>query len=270
MNSATEGLHLQGDAAGLASLAPDDPQRLVAEAHASTCPPCAQALAEGASLMRLLDEAGPQEAPADSIARVQSSLVAEIAGDLATEARRPSRRGAPMPAPGTLGAFLAALATEWLLPMVKRFGSGPGPIASGGIAIVAASIATGAILVGPRALALLPVASLGLAIFNGGGAGLQAMTGLSCAALELGLALVPFGVMAYLARRGRLTPPVLALGAGAGGGALIGQAVLHVACHAEKSTGHNLVFHTLPVLLALGLAALATRALFRAATRTRA
>jgi hypothetical protein len=251
---------LQTDAAGLASLAPDDPQRRAAEAHAAACPACAAALAEGHALMRLLDEALPLAAPApEAIAPAQSAIVTQIGSALGAELRRPPRRSSPMPAPRSLGIFFAALSTEWLLPMVKRLGAGPGPIASGGIAIMAASVAMGAVLAGPRALALLPAASVGVTIFNGGDAGLQAKMGLACAAMELALSLVPVGAMAYLARWGRVSPPLLALGAGAGGGALIGQAVLHVACHADKSTVHNLVFHTLPVLLGVGLAALASR-----------
>ena len=79
---------------------------------------------------------------------------------------------------------------------------------------------------------------------------------MKCVVFELGLALAPLAVAFQLARKGRLGSTRGALAAAAGAGAIVGQGVLHVACHASPSLTHGLVFHTLPVLLALGAGAL--------------
>ena len=50
---------IQAEAAGLASLPATDAARVEVNLHARSCPSCAAALAEGARLMDLLDEALP-------------------------------------------------------------------------------------------------------------------------------------------------------------------------------------------------------------------
>jgi predicted anti-sigma-YlaC factor YlaD len=61
----------------IAALAADDPERLVAEAHARECPACRALLAEGADMLTLLDTAGVDMAETVSPAlkaRVRASL----------------------------------------------------------------------------------------------------------------------------------------------------------------------------------------------------
>jgi len=207
---------IQTQAAGLASLAPGDRERRAAEAHALSCASCAGALAEGAAVLSLVDEALPLGVPQpEALARARREILAEMAAE-----STPSQ----LPAP----------------PRRRRSRASAAAVA---------------------ALAALPVLSLVLAIFKSGAAGLQGTIGIKCVAFELAFAVGPLVATFALARSGRLGRPILAVAAGAAAGALVGQAVLHVTCHALPSTSHALVFHTLPVMLALALGALAGRGL---------
>lgn len=197
-------LQIQAQAAGLASLAPQDRERRTSETHALTCAACAAALAEGAAVMGLVDEALSVAAPpADALARARREILAELAASARRPPSRAPRRGA--------GAVAAAIV----------------------------------------------LASVLLAILGGGPGGLQPTVGIRCAAFELAFALGPFVSVFALMRRGRLVRPVATMAFGAAGGALLGQAMLHAACHALPSTSHAFVFHTAPLLLALVLGTLA-------------
>jgi hypothetical protein len=154
---------------------------------------------------------------------------------------------------------MGSLAAIWLVPMVKHLERGDVALGSGAWGLAAAAAAAAALIWGARMLLALPAIGLELAVLDGGGGGLQASVGVKCAGLELGLAALPLVVTYFLARRGLLALPIVGVAAGAGAGALVGQAVLHAACYAVPSNAHNLIFHLLPVLLALTLGAGAGR-----------
>lgn len=106
-------------------------------------------------------------------------------------------------------------------------------------------------------LTAVPALAVALALLKGGAAGLQAPIGIKCAAIELAVAAGPLVIAFALARRRQVSRSIIAVAMAAAGGALVGQAALHVACHALPSTSHAFVFHALPVMLALALGALA-------------
>src|SRR5204863_49955 len=77
---------IQSEAAGLAALAPGDPERVAAFGHARTCPACAQALDEGVALLRLLELAAPAEAPRpEALALAAAAAGGALAGQAALE-----------------------------------------------------------------------------------------------------------------------------------------------------------------------------------------
>jgi hypothetical protein len=246
---------IQASAGGLASLAPGDPERRAAEAHALTCAACAAALAEARAVLALVDRALPLEAPRpEAMARARAEILREMSR--AQEPAGAAQAGSRRPAPRAVAIVLAVLAGCWLLPMGKHFGAGMPVVVSAVLAVIAAAAGAAALTRGGRTLLLLPILSLALAVLDGGSGGLQVSAGVKCVLFELGLALAPLAAAFPLARRAKLGSPRGALAAAAGAGALVGQAVLHVACHASSSLTHGLVFHTLPVLLALGVGAL--------------
>jgi hypothetical protein len=61
--------HIAARAGFLAALPAHDPERLRAEEHARTCPPCREALDEGFRLVALLQRALPPHPPPASPAR---------------------------------------------------------------------------------------------------------------------------------------------------------------------------------------------------------
>jgi hypothetical protein len=130
---------------------------------------------------------------------------------------------------------------------------------SAALALLATAVSATAMVLGGATFATVPGASVLMAFVGGGGEGVQAAAGIKCALFELMFAAPPLALGFGLARRRWFARPAIALAAAAAGGALVAQAVLHIACHAQPSTTHNLVFHTLPVLLATALGALAGR-----------
>jgi hypothetical protein len=123
-------------------------------------------------------------------------------------------------------------------------------------------VVTGAALVlGGPLLGAIPLASFVASSLAGADGALQPGTGLRCLLFEGLLALPPLAVAALFAWRTRLPEPRRTLMAAAAGGALAGQAALHVLCHGYQSHGHLFVFHTGGVLLALAMGALAARLL---------
>jgi len=80
---------------------------------------------------------------------------------------------------------------------------------------------------------------------------------LKCAGMELVMGALPtslFLLSAKIVRSPRRPSFPAALVAIAGGGAMAGQAALHVRCPMETSLSHQLVFHVLPVLIAMAMA----------------
>jgi hypothetical protein len=122
-----------------------------------------------------------------------------------------------------------------------------------GLALLGAVLAGAALAFGGPILAAIPVVSLADSLLRGAEAGLQATVGAKCASFELGLGLIPAAVATWLARKGSLDRPAIAVGAATGGGALAAQGVLHITCHATPSVSHAIVFHSMPVALAIGI-----------------
>ena len=69
--------HVKDDAAGIAALPPEDPERVRAFEHAATCPDCTEALARGMRLMAMLDAAPAFEAPSASVLARTLAMIAE-------------------------------------------------------------------------------------------------------------------------------------------------------------------------------------------------
>jgi hypothetical protein len=232
---------ITAEAAGLASLPADDPERIAAFAHARTCPACARALAEGAALMSLLELGAPAAAPApEAISRA----AAEIRRDLQ---RRPGS------AAKATTAVALAVAAAWLVALAsgrKWLGHG-GAAASVLVAAVAALTTAGAMAVWSPLLGALPLASFVASIAGGTGGPLQAGIGVRCFGMELAVAAVPLVVAYLFARRRTLEHASRMMAAAAAGGALAGQAALEITCHAARTHAHLLAFHTGAVVVAL-------------------
>lgn len=242
---------IQAEAAGLMSLAADDPERRAAEVHAVTCVACAAMLAEAGAVMKLLDQVPPLRAPrAGAMARVHAEILASIARE---PAGKPSVRVPPDAR--VLGTLAAVLAGVWLLPMLKHLGDGAPVAVSALLAVAAIAIGVAALRRGGAWWTLPGLAAFAFVATGRGPGGLQAVHGLECGLFEFALALVPLGIALRFVRRGRLRVPAGA--AAAGTGALVAQAALHVACHAQPGTSHALVFHAGPVLVALAAGAAA-------------
>jgi hypothetical protein len=236
---------IQADAAGLAALAPDDPERVAAFAHARTCPACALALGEGVALFGLLELATP--APA---------LHPEVLARAAAEIRR--ELGPPATARWRQAtAVVLAGGAAWLVALAggRRLIGAPAAPSAIALAAVAAVAAALAITLWSPLLAALPLASLIGSALSGGPGPIDPLHGLRCMGVELATAILPLAATFWLARRGAIQRPALALATAGAAGALMGQAALEVTCRAVHSHGHLVAFHSGGVLLALVLGA---------------
>ena len=249
---------IQDDAGGLMSLGADDSERRAAVTHAVTCAPCAAALAEAGAVLELLDRAAPL--PVSSgvlLARTRQGIVDQIARETPCASAATAPREEAPPDARLLGVLAGVLAASWLLSILKHLGSGTPVAVSSLTAIAAIAAGVTALRRGGVWLVLLAVAAFACVAIDAGRAGLQPMQGVECSLFELAFALVPLGATLAFARRGRGGAPTFAAAAGAGSGALVAQAALHVACHSSSSTAHALVFHAGPVLLAIAAGAVA-------------
>lgn len=238
---------LQRDALGLVSLPSEDLDRRQAEAHATGCQPCADALGEARTLLVVIDGAGdalpwaPDEA---ALARVASTLHRVV------QASRHSRVYAALAAVIVLATAGVPLAASGALALT--------PTTSIAMALAFAGASLGALALGGLGAlaAVLPLLSAGLAAYAGRSGALQAGVGLHCLAFELATAVPTLAYAVVLVRRGVFERPRSTLAAAAGAGAIAGQAALHVLCEATPSHAHLFGFHLTGVALALGLGAL--------------
>jgi len=99
-------------------------------------------------------------------------------------------------------------------------------------------------------LAAALLASLLLALGTGDAGGLDLLTGLHCAFVELVAAAVPYGLLLYSVLRGRRAGSAPSFAAAAAAGALAGQLYLLLRCPDRMHTPHMLVTHTGAVVLA--------------------
>jgi hypothetical protein len=235
---------IQRDAAGLAALAPDDPERRAAEDHARTCPACAEALASGRRLIELLERVPLVEPPApEALARAAAEIRAELhAGQ--------RRAGLAVAAAIAIGwGFLVGLApimsTGWL-PIVQTF-------VVLGLALLGGALAS---RLGNGLVFGVVAISATAALLGGTGGGTNQVAGQNCVIAELIVAAITLGVAVWAFDR--WVGPVSAgtLAGVAALGALAGQAALTLDCPEGSVTPHRIVFHVGGVLLAavLGLA----------------
>lgn len=228
---------IRDEAAGIAALRPDDPERAAAEAHARGCAGCARALEEGARLQALLAAAAPAASPEPAPGRAYE----EIRGELGREARR-----------RMLGSISAVTAAVLVLVAFARTRS-PSPVdralaaalwAAAVVLAAAASRAPGRV-VGLSLLAVLAAAAL-----SGGPGPLAASVGIDCVLTELGSAAAVVGAVWLALRRGTTSAARPTIAAAAAAGAVAGAAALQVTCSVHGSMPHLLAFHLGGVLLA--------------------
>lgn len=246
---------IAADAMALVALPAEAPERRAAEVHARTCADCARALASGRQLLTMLDgalAAMPAPSPA-ALARASDPVLAELAAEK-------NVAGARAGAGRLAAAVAAAVVGAWALPLALA----RGPIATGapfalslGLALVAAVATVATVRWGGRVALVFPLLSAVSAVLVGTGRALDASGGLHCAFTEA-MTAGGVGIVAWLAARGlaKSPPPPAVVVAAVGGGALAGHAALHLACGGAAELPHVLVFHTGPVVLAVGLALL--------------
>jgi hypothetical protein len=243
---------LRAEAAGLAALPADDPERAAAEAHARVCAGCARALREGEGLQGLLGHAEPAKLPPGALSRASLAVLA----DLRREARR--RAG---------GSVLAAAAAFLVFLALARHPSRAGEdwaLASflGVSALALAALASRRSLL---AMALALAAALGAALAAGRTGLVESGLGLHCLATELASASAVIGAVWLAIRGGATSPARSALAAAAAAGALAGDAALQITCAARAEIPHLLAFHVGGVVVAAAAASLVRRGARRTA-----
>jgi hypothetical protein len=245
---------IAADALALVALPPNAPERARAEEHARSCDACARALAEAREMMAMLDVAAvPPPSPA-ALARAAAPVLADL-----------DARAAAGP---LAGAVAAAVLAAWALPLALARGPlNSGSALSFALAALAAAASVATVRWGGRVAAVFPVLSALTALAVGRGPALDATFG--CPLVEA-LTAAGAGAVAWLAARAfaRSAPSPQVTIAAVGGGALAGHAALHLVCGAATELPHVLVFHTGPVVLAVGLAMLLARGLRRPATES--
>ncbi|HKA88194.1 MAG TPA: hypothetical protein VKE22_11025, partial [Haliangiales bacterium] len=206
---------LQERSLALATLPDGDPELVEAEAHALSCPACADALAQARDMLRLLDRHGAPPPPSGAaLRRARAPIAAELRGGAA---------GRVWPAvAAAVGFALVAL-------LAKHRVTEPAALVGAALALAVAAL---------RAAGLPWRSWLGLgvtlgasALFAGvvGGPGeLDPMLGVKCMLLENVAASLPLATTAVLLWRRRAPAGALVFACVAAAGALAGQAALHL------------------------------------------
>lgn len=240
---------ISADALALVALPPGAPERARAEEHARSCDACARLLAEAREMLAMLDVAAPPPPSPAALARAAAPVLADL------DARAAAGRLA--------GAVAAAVLAAWALPLALSRGPlNSGSALSFALAALAAAASVATVRWGGRVAVAFPLLSVFTALAVGRGSALDATFG--CPLVEA-LTAAGAGAAAWLAARalGRSAVRPQVMVAAVGGGALAGHAALHLACGAATELPHLLVFHTGPVVLAVGLATLLARSLGR-------
>ena len=237
---------LRADAAGLAALAADDPERAAAWEHAARCPACAGALREAERLQALVADLAPSPLPP----RARSGVPRAIAAELRREARW--RMVAAVAAVCVLFTLLVALARH-------RSPAGVDAAVAVALALSAAGLAAASRRFPGAAAGGAVLVALAAAGAAGRAGPVEAALGPECLLTEQGCAAAVVAAVWLVLRRGSsaLTPRVVMAGAAAG--ALCGAAALQLTCPAHAALPHLLAFHTAGVLVAAGLAGAASR-----------
>ncbi len=231
-------VRVRADAPGLAALAPDDPERIAAWAHANGCAGCASALREAERLQALVAACEPPPLAEGALERASQAILA----DLRREARR--RMAASSAAVcASLAAFVgfarsrSRSAEDWAWAAVL------GALA---IALAAAGRRRAPLVI---TAAVLAAATAAAAAGQPGPFAVD--VGVHCLAAEIASAAMVVGA-AWLAIRGGTTSLARsAVAAAAAAGALAGDAALQVTCQARDAIPHLLAFHVGGVLLAV-------------------
>lgn len=239
--------HIADRAAGLASLAVDDPERIEALAHVKICERCAHAWTEAQGVMSLLDALPAPEHPSPaSLQRVSQALLLEL--DTAAQ-----RFSVAVPASVALVGVLATLLAKHHSPDPEAW-------------MWAAVVAIGAVVCGvfaQRAALAAGAGGFALSAFTllaaGRAEGELSAAGLDCLGVELLSAAVPSLVLAYVADRRGTRATASSYAAVALSGGLAAQGALHLTCAAHEVLSHLLVFHLGGLALAAGMAVWASR-----------
>jgi hypothetical protein len=233
--------HIADQAAFIAALSREDPERIAAERHAQSCSACGEALSKGRALMTLLERAPvPPPPSAEVLTRVSRAIEGE------TERENGSSISPLLWAMAALAAWALELA------IAKKLSHDPARVlVSAGWGLVAAMLAAWASVRARWAAAGAVVASLALiGVALGDDTQLYALLGIKCTVLELMAACIPYGIAVALARRTRTGFEAWQAAAIAAAGALAGHAALHLSCKVPHAGLHLLVFHFGGVLLA--------------------
>jgi hypothetical protein len=239
--------HFADRAGFLAALAKDDPERVLAEQHADTCPPCRDAFEEGMGLVALLDQSQPSSP-------LSSDLLARASAAIERQRADPGRATRRIVWGSALGVLVA-----WAFQLTV--GSGfSADLEHAGVSLLVLGIAiTGATILrrGARVTVLIMVGvSLAMALLAGTADGLAPGIGMRCAFRELWAAALTWVVAVAVARREDATLGRWDITAVVASGALAAHAGQHLACEVPHSHAHLLVFHFGAVLLAIIVAAL--------------
>lgn len=239
--------HVADRAGFLAGLRKNDPERRLAEQHASSCITCREALEEGARLVSLLRRALPT-------ARGELVAGATSSGREGTTAASIARQLAW----ATSGAVVLA----WLFQLTVgggfRFDLDCGLVS---LAVLAVAIGCVTLLRGnPRLSVGTVIVTSGLfAYLAGSAAGLAAGIGIRCTFRELWAAGLTWLCLWAIGRRAGVSFDRSKTTAVVAAGALAAHAGQHLACAVPHSDTHLLVFHFGGVLVATAAAALGTR-----------
>ncbi len=252
--------HLGEDVVLLVALDPRDPERLAAEAHASSCEACAAALEEARSVLVQLDAQAVPAPTEEALARAKTAVLREL--DWPEEPATTDRLLSWGTGAAVAFAFVA-------LALAAKHPSGEGRVwrEAGAAAVLAVAGAVLATRHGKRARALVCATGLALVAGSARGQSLGPLVGLKCAALELATAALPLAVASWWAVSRRTTPSASSLGAYAAAGALAGDAALHLSCPERLGAPHALVFHVGGIVLAAALGAWLWGPLARRAAR---
>jgi hypothetical protein len=237
---------LRRDAAGLAALAQDHPERLEAHRHAEGCVPCKEALREATQLWTLLSYSQAPPPSTEVLQRASAEILSQFDDRLAA--------GRSSVAIG-LGMVLS-----WTAMIALAKEREPEHLLWSAILLgLATGLALAIFRLAKIFAVLVGLVSAAAAVFLAEGLSSGFASGVRCLAFEAAAGLIPFGVATVIAFRRTLDGGRMALVAAAMGGGLAGQAALHVACHG-RMLDHLALYHAGGVL-ALGLAAYAIASL---------
>lgn len=233
--------HVAERAGYLAALHPGDPERDAALAHARACAPCARALEEAETALGALDAAFEVEAPDPRVLdQVRAAVLAQPW----------ERRVRPL-APALFGALTVACAGLLALARHPSHELREWLVAGALAACAALSLAVSERLPRLAAIVSMTVSAAAIALIGAPGQ-MDIPLGVHCALTELALAALALFALGWAARAGGPTGRFTSA-AVASGGALAGQAVLHITCAAHRSSPHLWLFHFGALALALAL-----------------